>query len=158
MSKLSAGCVDEAERGSRDTVVKDAEEEDVGLLSGASAGMIRTYLAWDFGLSDSENVHNSGQAKENSGRSLTSTVSEVAQGSSNKHMHPIRAMLKYLEDPMYKTLSLEDDLKDWEVLVPEEVIRRAENLHGENGELGHRSNISALVAFFFEAVPGINAP
>eukprot|EP01083_Nonionella_stella_P212326 766924_1 len=64
-----------------------------------------------------------------------------------------------LEDPLYKTLRLEKDLEEWEVLVPvEEAMGRADKIRGENGELVHKSNSSALVALFFEAIPGIGAP
>ena len=73
-------------------------------------------------------------------------------------MTPIKAMLACLEDPLYNNLRLEKDLEEWEVLVSEEeIMKRAEMVHGENSELVHTSNSNALVAFFFEAVPGIEA-
>jgi len=117
-------------------VAEDAEEDGVVLLSGLSSGLIRKYLSWDLGLSGAKKDGETGESAIN----------------------PMKAMLACLEDPLYETLRLEKDLREWEVLVSEEeVMKRAEKISGENMELVHASNSSALVAFFFEAVPGIGA-
>ena len=114
-------------------VVKDDMEDGVALLSGLSSGLMRTYLNWDL-----------------------SNNSDEKQAKSD--MNPSKAMLACLVDPLYTSLKLEKDLDEWDVLVSEEeVMRRAELVHGENNELVHMSNSSALVAFFFEVVPGIGA-
>ncbi len=81
-------------------------------------------------------------------------VQEVDEGK----MTPIKAMLSCLEDPLYNNLRLEKVLEEWEVVVSEEeIMKRAEMVHGENSELVPTSNSSALMAFFFEAVPDIEA-
>lgn len=73
-------------------------------------------------------------------------------------LNPTRAMVSCLSNPLYSSLKIEEDLEQWEVLVSEDkLMQRAEKIHGENGELVHASNESALVALFFEAVPGIGA-
>jgi hypothetical protein len=83
---------------------------------------------------------------------------EQHQEGGKSKMNPTKAMLACLDDPLYETLRLEKDLVEWEVLVSEEeIMRRAEKVVGENGELVHVSNSSALVALFFEAVPSIRA-
>ncbi|KAL7486499.1 hypothetical protein ACHAW6_012104 [Cyclotella cf. meneghiniana] len=112
-------------------VVKDKMEDGVALFSGFSSGLLRKYLTWDLSSNSEEN-----QAKSD--------------------MNPMKAMLACLTDPLYQTLKLEKDLDEWEVLVSEEeIMRRAELVHGENNEPVYKSNSSALVAFFFEAVPDI---
>lgn len=129
-------------------VAENAGEEDVALLSGFSAGILRKYLTWDLVSSDIKEVPIGGERAGRIG------VHEVDEGK----MTPIKAMLACLEDPLYNNLRLEKDLEEWEVLVSEEeIMKRAEMVHGENSELVHTSNSSALVAFFFEAVPGIEA-
>lgn len=122
-------------------VAKDAEENGVALLSGASAGMIRKYLSWDLSLD-----------------TPTGGKGHVAGENAKSNTNPTAAMCACLQDSVYKTLRLEKDLREWEVVVSEEeILRRAEKVRGENLELMHSSNSSALVAFFFEAVPGISA-
>ncbi|KAL7544168.1 hypothetical protein ACHAWF_007548 [Thalassiosira exigua] len=117
----------------------DAEEGGVVLLSGFSAGLLRKYLSWDL--------------RGNSG--LNFDVNS-GQESSEMDINPMKAMLACLQDPLYKGLQLEKNLQEWEALVSEEqVTERAEKVRGKNGELVYASNNSALVAFFFEAVPGI---
>ena len=119
-------------------IVESADEDGVALLSGMSSGLLQKYLSWDLDMTppvDGEDEH----------------LDEVGET-----VNPMKAMLACLADPLYDTLRLEDDLLDWEVLVSdEEIMSRAEMVIGENGALAHASNSSALVAFFFEAVPGI---
>jgi hypothetical protein len=122
-------------------IVQSADEDGVALLSGLSSGLLRKYLSWD--LEATLPLPDSGE--------------QLKEGVKSK-MNPTKAMLACLEDPLYDTLRLEQDLAEWEVLVSEEeIMRRAEMVVGENGELVHASNSSALVAFFFEAVPSIRA-
>ena len=85
---------------------------------------------------------------------LPSSNEQFQEGGTSA-MNPTKSMMACLEDSLYETLRLEQDLADWEVLVSEEEItRRAEKVVGENGEVV-QSNSSALVAFFFDAVPSI---
>jgi len=122
-------------------IVESADEDGVALLSGLSSGLLRKYLSWD--LETTLPLPDSGE--------------QLQEGGKSK-MNPTKAMLACLDDPLYDTLRLEKDLVDWEVLVSEEeIMRRAEKVVGENGELVHMSNSSALVALFFEAVPSIQA-
>jgi hypothetical protein len=110
-------------------VTGNAQDDSVALLSGVSAGMIRSYLGWDMELSDE------GQQKK---------------------VNPMSAMLACVEDPLYKKLRLEEDLEQWEVILSEEeIMRRGEKITGENQAWAYASNSSALVAFFFEVVPGV---
>eukprot|EP00573_Skeletonema_grethae_P001898 CAMPEP_0201686794 /NCGR_PEP_ID=MMETSP0578-20130828/1108_1 /ASSEMBLY_ACC=CAM_ASM_000663 /TAXON_ID=267565 /ORGANISM="Skeletonema grethea, Strain CCMP 1804" /LENGTH=905 /DNA_ID=CAMNT_0048170893 /DNA_START=30 /DNA_END=2747 /DNA_ORIENTATION=- len=120
-------------------IVQSADEDGVALLSGLSSGLLRKYLSWDLNT-----------------EKTPSSNDEQFQDGQVSTMNPTKAMLACLEDPLYETLRLENDLADWEVLVSEEeIMRRAEKAVGENGEAVHVSNSSALVAFFFEAVPSI---
>ena len=124
-------------------LVKSANEDGVALLSGLSSGLLRKYLRWDLDAKTSIPGRDE-HFQEQEGREPT--------------MNPTKAMLACLEDPLYDTLRLEKDLADWEVLVSEEeIMRRAKKVVGENGEVVHVSNSSALVALFFEAVPSIGA-
>lgn len=110
-------------------VVGNALEDCVALLSGVSAGMIKGYLGWNL---DSPN------------------------DKETTKVNPMSAMLACLENSLYGKLRLEKDLQDWEILVSEEeIMKRGEKIAGENGEWIHSSNESALVAFFFEVVPGV---
>ncbi len=123
-------------------IVQSADEDGVALLSGLTSGLLRKYLSWDLSGSNMEKNPPSNDEQFQEG--------QVAA------MNPTRAMLACLEDPLYETLRLENDLADWEVLASEEEIMcRAEKVVGENGEAVHVSNSSALVTFFFEAVPSI---
>jgi len=120
-------------------IVQSADEDGVALLSGLSSGLLRKYLSWDL---DAETP--------------LPGSDEQFQEERESTMNPTKAMLACLEDPLYETLRLEKDLADWKVIVSEEeIMRRAEMVVGENGEIVHMSNSSALVAFFFEAVPSI---
>jgi hypothetical protein len=120
-------------------IAQSADEDGVVLLSGLSSGLLRKYLSWDMETT----------------LPLSESVEQLQEDGKSK-MDPTKAMLACLEDPLYDTLRLEQDLAEWEVLVSEEeIMRRAEKVVGENGELVHVSNSSALVAFFFEAIPSI---
>lgn len=120
-------------------IVQSADKDGVALLSGMSTGLLRKYLSWDLSVE----------------RTPSSDDDQFQEGQVST-MNPTKAMLACLEDPLYETLRLENDLADWEVLVSEEeIMRRAEKAVGENGEAVHVSNSSALVAFVFEAIPSI---
>ncbi len=131
-------------------IAETAEEDGMALLSGFSAGMVRKYLTWDLVSSGVDEVSEIGGAEGAGSRG----VQELDKGK----VTPMKAMLACLEDPLYNNLRIEKDLEEWEVLISEEeIMKRAEMVLGENGEPVYTSNSSALVAFFFEALPGIEA-
>jgi hypothetical protein len=123
---------------------------DVALLSGFSAGLLRKYLKGlecgdaELGAALPPGVERDGDAVD---------------GNGEKNLSPLGAVLKCVGDKMYDGVRLGADLADTVVITPrEELEKRKELLQGENGAPVHASNESAIVAFFFEAVPGIAQP